>query len=53
MNDPTHAMLHWLVGDCHLFGLTGQNWMPLVIGMFLVYIATLAVVGRRNHQRAR
>jgi hypothetical protein len=53
MNDPIHAALHWLVGDCQLFGLTAQNWMPLMIGMILAYIATLAVIGRRNHQRVR
>jgi hypothetical protein len=53
MNDPTHAALHWLVGDCQLFGLTVQNWMPLMIGMILVYIAALAVISRRNHQRVR
>jgi len=51
MNDPTHAALHWLVGDCQLFGLTMQNWMPIIVGVIVIYIVTLAVLNRRNHQR--
>ena len=53
MHDSTHPMLHWLVGDCRLFGLTMQNWMPLVVGVFLAYIVVLIALGRHRHQRAR
>jgi len=43
-------MLHWLVGNCDLLGLPGQNWMLVVAGVLALYIAALAI-GRRR-QRA-
>ena len=41
-------MLNWLTGNCELFGLSGQNWMLVVAGGLLAYIAVLAL-GRRRH----
>jgi len=47
MRDTANALLDWLVGDCHLFGLTGQNWMLVVGGGLLLYIAGLVIARRR------
>jgi hypothetical protein len=41
-------MLNWLTGNCELFGLTGQNWMLVVAGGLLLYIAALAIGHRRE-----
>jgi hypothetical protein len=41
-------MLNWLVGNCELFGLTGQNWMWLIGGGLLLYVAMLAIARRRQ-----
>lgn len=54
-NKPAHkaspdAMKSWLVAHCHLFGLSGQNWMLLVAGGMLVYIAVL-ILTRQFQQR--
>lgn len=46
------AALNWLTGNCHLFGLTGQNWMLVVGGVFLIYIVAVAIA-RRRQMRAR
>ena len=35
------AMLNWLTANCELFGLPGQNWMLVVGGGLLLYIAAL------------
>ena len=53
MDDSTNEMLHWLVGDCRLFGLTMQNWMPLFVGVFLIYIVVLLALNRHDQQRVR
>jgi hypothetical protein len=45
-------MLNWLTGNCELFGLTGQNWMLVVGGGLLLYIAVLAF-GQRRQAGAR
>jgi hypothetical protein len=37
------AMLDWLVGSCDIFGLPCQNWMLVVSGALLMYVAILAV----------
>jgi hypothetical protein len=42
------AMLNWLTGNCEFFGLAGQNWMLLVAGGLLLYIAVLAIGQRRQ-----
>ena len=34
-------MLNWLTSNCELFGLPGQNWMLVVGGGLLLYIAVL------------
>ena len=36
-------MLDWLVSTCDLFGLPCQNWMLVVSGGLLMYVAILAV----------
>jgi hypothetical protein len=41
-------MLNWLTGNWDLFGFSGQNWMWLIGSGLLVYIALLAVTGRRR-----
>jgi hypothetical protein len=41
-------MLDWLTRNSELFGLSGQNWMWLTGSALLVYIALLAVAGRRR-----
>jgi len=46
------AMMNWLVANCDLFGLPFQNWMLLVGGGLLLYLAVLAVV-RPRRTRAR
>jgi hypothetical protein len=43
-------MLYWLVGNCDVFGLAGQNWMLLIGGGLLLYIAILAIA---RHQQQR
>jgi hypothetical protein len=47
MQDVITAMLNWLTGNCDLLGFNGQNWMLLLAGGLLVYIAVL-VIGRRR-----
>lgn len=42
-------MLHWLVGSCRVLGLDGQNWMLVIAGAFVVYLAALAIVRHRRH----
>ena len=41
-------MLNWLTANCELFGLTGQNWMLVVGGGLLLYIAALVINRRRQ-----
>jgi hypothetical protein len=36
-------MLNWLTSNCELFGLPGQNWMLVVAGGLLLYIAVLLI----------
>jgi hypothetical protein len=46
--DACLAMLDWLTGNCQLFGLEVQNWMLVIGGGLLAYIATLVIArGRR------
>lgn len=47
MQDVITAMLNWLTGNCDLFGFEGQNWMPVLAGGLLIYIAVL-VIGRNR-----
>lgn len=41
-------MLNWLMSDCHLFGLTVQNWMWAFPGALLSYLAVLIFVRRQQ-----
>ncbi len=36
-------MLNWLTANCDLLGLPAQNWMLVVGGGLLLYIAALAI----------
>jgi hypothetical protein len=41
-------MMDWLVGDSEVFGLTVENWMPLIGGGLALYFSVLALAGRRR-----
>ena len=41
-------MLNWLTSNCELFGLPGQNWMLVVGGGLLLYVAVLVITNRRQ-----
>lgn len=41
-------MLNWLVQDFRVLGLTGQNWMPLVGGLLLLYVVIALLVRQRQ-----
>ncbi len=41
-------MLHWLTGNCRVFGLNGQNWMLVIAGALVVYFVVLALLRRRH-----
>jgi hypothetical protein len=47
MQDVITSMLNWLTGNCDLLGFNGQNWMLVLAGGLLAYIAVL-VIGRRR-----
>ena len=47
MQEIITAMLDWLTGNCDLLGFNGQNWMLVLAGGLLLYIAVL-VIGRRR-----
>ena len=36
-------MLNWLTANCDLFGLHAQNWMFVVGGGLLLYIAAMVI----------
>jgi hypothetical protein len=39
-------VLNWLVQDFGFFGLSGQNWMPVLAGALLLYVVVMMVVRR-------
>jgi hypothetical protein len=41
-------MLNWLTSNCELFGLPGQNWMLVVGGGLLLYVAVLVITNSRQ-----
>jgi len=41
------AVLHWLMNDFRLFGLTAQNWMWVFPAVLLLYGAILAFIRSR------
>jgi hypothetical protein len=41
-------MLDWLVGNCSLLGLKGQNWMWLAGAGLALYLVTLAFARSRQ-----
>jgi hypothetical protein len=46
IRDTDRAVLHWLISDCRLFGLTAQNWMWVFPSGLLLYLAVLTVIRR-------
>jgi hypothetical protein len=48
MQDVITAMLNWLTGNCNLLGFNGQNWMLVLAGGLLLYIAVLVIGHRRQ-----
>jgi len=48
------ALLQWMLGSCHLFGLDIQIWMLAFAGIFILYgAAHLFLEGRRQLQARR
>lgn len=41
-------MLNWLMSDWQLFGLSAQNWMWVLPGAVVLYLALLTLVRRRT-----
>ena len=41
-------VLQWLISDCRLLGLPGQNWMWVLPAGLLIYFAALVVLRRRQ-----
>jgi hypothetical protein len=41
-------MLDWLVSNSEVLGLSGQNWMWLIGGALLLYVAMLLVTRSRH-----
>lgn len=37
-------MMGWLVGNCEMFGLAGQNWMLVVAGAVVAYVVVLLLL---------
>ena len=52
MSNYSHALMNWLVGNSNLFGIPAENWMLVIGGGLLVYIAVL-VIAEHCHARAR
>jgi hypothetical protein len=52
MREAVDAVLNWLVQSCDVLGYSGQNWMLVVAGFFLLYIAAIAI-GRRSQTPLR
>ena len=50
--DFSSTVLNWLTDNCEVLGLNGQNWMLVVAGGMLLYIAML-VIARRHQTRLR
>lgn len=46
--DACLAMLDWLTGNWQLFGLASQNWMLVIGGGLLLYIAMLVIARGRQ-----
>ena len=40
--------MQWLIGSFDVFGVSVQNWIPIVFTPILVYIAVLLWTGRRR-----
>jgi hypothetical protein len=41
-------VLQWLISDCHLFGLSAQNWMWVLPCGLLLYLAVLIAIRHRQ-----
>ena len=40
-------MMNWLVANCEMFGLAGQNWMLVVAGALVAYVVVLLLLSWR------
>jgi hypothetical protein len=52
MSTYSHALMNWLAANSELFGLPAENWMLVIGGGLLIYIAVL-IIAERRHARAR
>jgi hypothetical protein len=41
-------MLHWLVGNCDVFGVRAQNWMLVAAGALALYVLMLVLIRQRR-----
>ena len=53
MSDYSHALMNWLVGNSNLFGIPAENWMLVIGGGLLIYIAGLVIAERCRPARTR
>jgi hypothetical protein len=42
--------MEWLIADCSCFGLRYQNWLPVFVGILVLYIIYL-FVSRNSGER--
>ena len=42
------AVMHWLLSDCHLFGLPMQNWVWVFPGALVLYGVILIYIRSRR-----
>ena len=48
MTDFSNTVLNWLTANSELFGVPAQNWMLVIGGGLLIYIAALVIAERRQ-----
>jgi hypothetical protein len=48
MTDFSNTVLNWLTANREVFGIPAQNWMLVIGGGLLIYIAALAIAGSRQ-----
>jgi hypothetical protein len=48
MSNYSHALMNWLAGHTEWFGVPAENWMLVIGGGLLVYIAILVIAERRQ-----
>jgi hypothetical protein len=48
MSNYSDAVMDWLAANSELFGVPAQNWMLVIGGGLLIYIAVLVIAKRRQ-----